>query len=110
MTIEEMTQQTINHWKMYYPEEYAALDGGWAMRQATACAKLTRSEMDAQKMVAPGMTDEEAWNESRNLFCLTPPPEPEEEEPEEETEAEKARRRADYMEYKLGRKPEVPKG
>ena len=86
MTNEEMTQATLNHWRMYYPKEYRKLGKEQALAEATACAALTRSEMNAIKMVNPGMADEEAWAEARNLFCMTPPPEIQEEEPEQEEE------------------------
>jgi hypothetical protein len=84
MTNEEMTQATLNHWRMYYPAEYRALGKEQALAEATACAALTRSEMNAIKMVNPGMADEEAWAEARSLFCMTPPPEIQEETPPEE--------------------------
>ena len=86
MTDAEIIQITLNHWKMYYPKEYGKLGKERALAEATACASLTRSEMNAIKMVNPGMADEEAWAEARNLFCMTPPPEIHEEEPEQEEE------------------------
>jgi len=74
MTLEEMTQVTLNHWYTNYPKDFRKLGKEEALKQAQACARLTRREMDALKLISPSMTDGEAWAESRNLFCLTPPP------------------------------------
>lgn len=77
MTLEEMQAITLRHWKENYPQGLKALGPKMAERQALACAKLTRMEMDALKAV--GVDEETAWTEARSLFCLTPPPEIEEE-------------------------------
>ena len=83
MTNEEMVQMTLNNWRMFFPKQYRKLGKERALVEATACAKLTRSEMDAIKMVVPGMSDAEAWTEARCLFCMKAPPVIEEDEPEE---------------------------
>ena len=75
MTVEEMTQITLNHWKSYYPKEYRKTPKDYLKKQAAACANLTRTEMDCQKMVYPWMSDEDAWAEARGIFCLTKIPE-----------------------------------
>jgi hypothetical protein len=36
--------------------------------ESLACANLTRMEMDTLKL--GGTTEEQAWTEARNLFCL----------------------------------------
>lgn len=73
MTMAEMAQATLNHWRREYPKEYRRLSKEEALRQAKACASLTQMEMEALKLVHPGMTDYEAWVESRHLFCMKPP-------------------------------------
>ena len=42
------------------------------LKQAMACARLTRKEMDDLKAI--GLDEELAWTEARNLYCLAPPP------------------------------------
>lgn len=72
MTPKAMTQTTLNHWNSNYPKEVSSLPKDWLLRQATACAELTRLEMDV--LVAGGLQEEQAWAEARSLFCLTRPP------------------------------------
>lgn len=76
MTLEQMQAATISHWRENYPEALKKLGTEMAMRQARACANLTRMEMDT--LMAGGLDEATAWVEARNLFCLTPPPEIEE--------------------------------
>lgn len=73
MTMAEMAQATLDHWRREYPKEYRRLSKGEALRQAKACASLTMMEMRTLKLIHPGMTDYEAWVESRHLFCMNPP-------------------------------------
>lgn len=72
MTLAEMQQITVNHWRTHFPAETRAVDKEQMLSQAMACAKLTRKEMDSLKEV--GLDEETAWTETRNLFCLAPPP------------------------------------
>ena len=72
MTPKEMTQITLNHWTTNYRKEIQSLPRTWLLRQAQACASLTRLEMDAQ--IAAGASEEQAWSEARSLFCMAPPP------------------------------------
>jgi|GEM_PF-986619 len=73
MTEAEMTQITLDHWRREYPKEFKKLSWDKALRQARACASLTQMEMRTLKLTHPGMTDYEAWTESRHLFCMKPP-------------------------------------
>jgi len=73
MTEAEIAQITLDHWRREYPKEYRKLSREEALRQARGCATLTLMEMKALKLVHPGMTDYEAWTESRHLFCMNPP-------------------------------------
>jgi hypothetical protein len=73
MTLEEMQQITINHWRATAPEKMRRWKPSTIARQSMACAKLTRMEMDTIK-IGTGLTEEEAWQESRHLFCLAPAP------------------------------------
>ena len=57
MTNEEMVQMTLNNWRMFFPKQFRKLGWKRALVEATACAKLTRSEMDAIKMVVPVVND-----------------------------------------------------
>lgn len=72
MTPKAMAQTTLNHWTRNYPQEIQNLPKEWLLRQAQACASLTRMEMDV--LVASGLDEEQAWAEARSLFCLKPPP------------------------------------
>lgn len=74
MTLEEMQQATINHWVLYHRAAFLKL-GKESLKQALACARLTRREMDDLKKI--GLDEETAWVEARNLYCLAPPPKPE---------------------------------
>ena len=73
------------------------------MRQAVACAKMTRSEMNTIK-IGTQMTEEEAWAESRSLFCMTEAPDPE--EPEWEEDPEVAKMRHEQYKEELNMTPE----
>lgn len=81
MTNDAMAQYTIDHWRTEYPEDFKRMEWKEAVRQAKACARLTRKEMDMAKLINPGLTDDEAWSGACSLFCLTPPPVPEEMDP-----------------------------
>lgn len=76
MNLEQMQAVTLSHWKENYPAELKALGPEMAMRQARACASLTRMEMDT--LILGGLDEATAWVEAKTLFCLTPPPEIEE--------------------------------
>lgn len=72
MTPKAMVQATLSHWASNHPTETKDLPKDWLLRQAQACAQLTRLEMDV--LVAGGLSEAEAWAEARSLFCLAPPP------------------------------------
>lgn len=72
MTLDEMQQLTINHWRTHFRARVKAMGKEETLKQAMACAKLTRREMDSLKKV--GLDEQTAWTEARNLFCLTSPP------------------------------------
>jgi hypothetical protein len=67
-----MTQETLNHWSRNYRKEIKNIPRTWLLRQAQACATLTRMEMDV--LIAGGLQREQAWSEARGLFCFAPPP------------------------------------
>lgn len=70
MTIEEMQQMTLNHWRKTFPQMVAKLSPKKLMEESLACAQLTRMEMDTLKQ-GTGLSEQEAWAEARTLFCLT---------------------------------------
>ena len=70
MTLEEMQSITLETWKTHFPKEYRKL-GKQAGPESMACAKLTRMEMDALKLI--GLDEDSAWAEARTLFCLKRP-------------------------------------
>ena len=72
MTLEKMQQITINHWRAT-AEKMRRWKPSTIAAQSRACAELTRKEMDTI-MKGTGLTEEEAWQESRHLFCLAPAP------------------------------------
>lgn len=72
MTIPEMTQITLNFWMKEFRSQALKMPKQERINQAMACARLTRKEMEA--LMAVGLDEETAWTETRNLFCLAPPP------------------------------------
>ena len=69
----EMIEVTKAHWRQYHPESYAKLkQEGRLEKEAVACAKLTLAEMSVLEKTY-GMSPMEAWQESRELFCLKDP-------------------------------------
>lgn len=72
MTHAEMQQLTINHWMTNFRARAKEMGLEEMQKQAAACARLTRTEMDNLKAV--GLDEETAWTEARNLYCLAPPP------------------------------------
>jgi len=79
VTEEEMVLVVLEYWEQFHRSRYRKLGRERALREARACARLTRKEMDALKLIVPGMTDYEAWTETRNIFCFNPPPKIEDE-------------------------------
>lgn len=67
-----MQQMTVNFWTSKFRAQTSRMGQEEVLKQAMACARLTRKEMDALKEV--GLDEETAWTETRNLFCLAPPP------------------------------------
>ena len=72
MTLAEMQQMTVNHWTKHFRGQTQKMGQEEVLKQALACARLTRKEMDDLKAV--GLDEETAWTEARNLFCLARPP------------------------------------
>ncbi len=72
MTLQEMQQATVNFWWTQFRSQAQAMGKEEVLKQAMACARLTRKEMDNLLMI--GLDEETAWTEARNLFCLAPPP------------------------------------
>ena len=68
MTLDEMQQITLNHWRATDPARMRKLGPARVQEESLACAKLTRLEMNT--LTKGGMSEEEAWAEARNLFCL----------------------------------------
>lgn len=67
-----MAAMAKEHWKQYYPEHYQVMvRKGMLEQEAEAAAKLTRREMDVNKLV--GMTEQEAWEAAREIFILAQP-------------------------------------
>lgn len=76
MSIGAIAQETINHWRTYFPKELAKADYPEIRFTAYQLAEKTRKEMDKIKKTVPGMSDHEAWIETMELYCITPyPPE-----------------------------------
>lgn len=69
----EMIEVTKAHWRQYHPDSYKELKAeGRLDREAAACVDLTLQEMEAL-MQTYKMSAMEAWQESRELFCLKDP-------------------------------------
>lgn len=69
----EMVEVTKSHWRQYHPESYRELaENGTLDKEADAAAELTLREMEVLQKTY-GVSAMEAWQESRNLFCLKDP-------------------------------------
>ena len=69
----EMIEVTKAHWRQYHPESYSTLKAeGRLDKVASAAADLTLSEMEVLEK-AHSISPMEAWQESRELFCLKDP-------------------------------------
>lgn len=69
----QMIEVTKAHWRQYHPESYKTLKAESRLdREAAACADLTLMEMEVLQKTH-GMSASEAWQESRELFCLKDP-------------------------------------
>lgn len=69
----QMIEATKAHWRQYHPESYKTLKAeGRLDREAAACAGLTLMEMEVLQKTY-GMSANEAWQESRELFCIKDP-------------------------------------
>lgn len=69
----EMAEMAKAHWRQYYPTGYQELKANGTLdREAIACAELTQMEMEVLEQ-SYGMSSQEAWIESRHLFCLKDP-------------------------------------
>lgn len=63
----------MSHWRQYHPESYRTLvREDRLLREANAAVELTLMEMEVLQKTY-GMSALEAWQESRNLFCLKDP-------------------------------------
>lgn len=72
MTPLQIAAQAKQYWKETYPKAYAALQQrGMLEEEALAAAKLTLMEMETQQM--GGMTEQEAWQASREFFVMANP-------------------------------------
>jgi len=64
-----MAAQAREHWKVTNPEIYRQMVEDNALEACSeAAAKLTMREMEALKLI--GMSQREAWQESRHLFIF----------------------------------------
>lgn len=69
----QMIEVTKAHWRQYHPESYKTLKAeGRLDREAAACADLTLMEMEVLQKTY-GVSAMEAWQESRELFCIKDP-------------------------------------
>lgn len=67
MNLQQMAAQARDHWKKTNPKVYRKMvKNGDLERESEAAAKLTMSEM--KTLMMGGMTEQEAWQESRHLF------------------------------------------
>ena len=69
MNIPQMAAQAREHWKVTNPEIYQQMvEDGALELESEAAAKLTMKEMEALMLI--GMSEQEAWQESRHLFIF----------------------------------------
>lgn len=72
MTLAEMQQMTLANWATHHRAKMKALGRDEALKQAAACARLTRIAMDELKVI--GLDEDTAWTETRGLYCFASPP------------------------------------
>ena len=69
MNIPQMAAQAREHWKVTNPEIYQQMIEDKALEgESEAAAKLTLREM--KTLMLGGLTEREAWQESRHLFIF----------------------------------------
>jgi len=69
MTTKQMAAQAREHWKVTNPEIYRQMiEDNALVESSEAAAKLTMREVEALKLI--GMSQREAWQESRHLFIF----------------------------------------
>jgi len=69
MNIPQMAAQAREHWKVTNPEIYQQMVEDKALEgESEAAAKLTMREM--KTLMLGGLTEAEAWQESRHLFIF----------------------------------------
>lgn len=72
MTPMQIAAQAKQYWKETYPKAYAAMqEKGMVEEEALAAANLTLMEMKANMLI--GMTEQEAWQASREYFVMKNP-------------------------------------
>lgn len=72
ITREYMIQETFKFWKENCPQWMKKKSQKWLQKEAAAAADLTQMEMNVL-MKTYGISSEEPWAESRNLFCMKVP-------------------------------------
>ncbi len=77
MTDGKMLSMTLDHWTRKFRKACRISGKEKILATAKAAVALTRREMDAIKLLSPGMGDYEAWTEARGLYCITAKPLPE---------------------------------
>lgn len=69
MNLQQMAAQARDHWKQVNPKIYRRMvKNGDLERESEAAAKLTTREIET--LMRGGMTEQEAWQESRHLFIF----------------------------------------
>ena len=69
MNLPQMAAQAREHWKVTNPEIYKQMvEDGALIEESEASARLTMREMEALMLI--GMSEQEAWQESRHLFIF----------------------------------------
>ncbi len=72
MNLQQLAEQARDHWKKANPEIYRQMVEDNALQaESEAAAKLTLREMET--LMKGGMTEQEAWQESRSLFIFRSP-------------------------------------
>lgn len=70
MTLAEMTQLTLNHWRTHHRRAFREMTQQEAQKQAMACAHLTRKETDNLKEV--GLDEERPGRRRETSTALKP--------------------------------------
>jgi len=72
MTVERIAEETMEHWRIYFPRVWKKADPKEAKKYAMKQAERTKKAMTNLQKIVPVMSDYEAWTKTMQEYCITP--------------------------------------